>query len=174
MKLDIRERKKNPLMKREEAMVTVDHSGKATPNRKQIIREVASAMKASPENIIIDRILTSGGRSLSEAKVFAYSRKEDIPQWRLKKMEQRIAKIKAQQKPAEAEQAATEEAPKEEKPPKEASREEAPAGESPVEDAAKEKPKEAAPEEKKEKASHEESGEERKASHEESGEEKVE
>ncbi len=104
MKLEIKEQKRNALMKREEAVVSMEHGGKATPNRNQVLAEVARLLNARPEDIIIDRIITPGGRASSEARVLAYSRKEDIPAWRFKKMEQRLAKAKkkAEEKPAGA------------------------------------------------------------------------
>lgn len=134
MKLEIKERKSNPLMKREEALVSIEHGGKATPNRRQVIAEVAKLLDARPEGIIIDRITTQGGMASSEVRVLAYSRKEDIPAWRLRKMEQRLSKTKegAGEKPAET---------------KEEAKEEAGAGEPPGEEA-KEVPERAGSEEK--------------------------
>jgi len=113
MKCEIRERKKNLLMKRDEALILINHSGKATPDRIQVLSEAAALLKGRPDNIIIDRIITHGGSTVSEAKVLSYSRKEDIPEWRLKKMERRVSKIKGRpneepkpapdEKPAEGE-----------------------------------------------------------------------
>jgi ribosomal protein S24E len=123
MKLEIRERKKNPLMKREGVVIAIGHEGKATPDRKSLLNEVAKLLKARPEGIIIDRIITPGGRASSEARVLAYSRKDDVPAWRLKKMEQRLTKAqkKAEKKAAEGKPAGKgpeekEEAPKEAEP----------------------------------------------------------
>jgi ribosomal protein S24E len=118
VKLEIRERKRNALMKREEATVSIEHGGKATPNRRQVLAEVAKLLGARPEGIIIDRIITPGGRTTSEARVLAYSRKEDVPAWRLKRMEQRLAKTKKAEerppeKPEEAKPEEKEEAPAE-------------------------------------------------------------
>jgi ribosomal protein S24E len=98
MKFDIKGKNKNPLMKRDEIVVSIDHAGKATPNRILVLSEIAKLVKSNPENIIIDRIITPGGSTVSEVKVFSYSKKDDIPGWRLKKMEQRASKIKGKPK----------------------------------------------------------------------------
>lgn len=141
MKLEIKERKRNPLMKREDVLITIDHEGKATPNRAQLMEDVAKLLKTRKENIVVNRIITAGGSTLSEAKVFSYSRKDDIPEWRHKKMEARMSKKKGgEPKPAEA---APQEAPKEEKPSEEAKPSEEPTKEEP-------KPEESPTEDKKE------------------------
>lgn len=138
MKLEIKDKKKNPLMKREEVMVSIEHAGKATPNRRHVLDELSKLLNAGKDNIIIDRIMTSGGRAQSEARVLAYSKKQDIPEWRLKMMEQRMSKkkkeapeekpaekppeeapAKAEEKPPEAEEATPKEGVGEESPEKE-------------------------------------------------------
>jgi ribosomal protein S24E len=99
MKIEIKERKRNSLMKREEALISIEHGGRATPNRKQILDEVSKLFKSNPETIIIDRIITQGGKPRSDIKTFVYSKKEDIPPWRLSKMEQRLSKKKKEEPP---------------------------------------------------------------------------
>ena len=122
MKFSIKERKKNPLMKREEVLLSISHEGKPTPNRIQSLDEVAKLLGTPKENVIIDRIVTSGGGTLSEARVLAYKKKDDIPAWRLKQMEQRMAKVK--------QPSGKEEAPKPPESPEAASEEEAGSAES--------------------------------------------
>lgn len=139
MKFEIRDKKKNTLMKREEVLVSISHMGKATPNRKDVMDEVARLLKTKSENLIVTRITTPGGSTLSEARVYSYSRKEDIPEWRVKRFEARISKIKGGKQEAEK----APEAPAEEpKPGGEAAKEETSSGEkteSPKE--AQERPK---------------------------------
>jgi ribosomal protein S24E len=134
MKFSIKERKKNPLMKREEVTVSISHEGKPTPNRLSSIDEVAKLLGAAKDSIIIDRIITSGGSTLSEARVLAYKKKEDIPAWRMKKIEQRLAKArekaKAETPAPPADDASPEEAPSE-KPAEESNKEEGPPEEKP-------------------------------------------
>lgn len=105
MKLEIETRKKNPLMNREEAWVRFDHEGKATPPRKEILKDISKQLKAKEDCIIIDKIFSASGKAVSRAKVFVYNKKDDIPKAKLEKMQRRMER---KPKPAEAE------APKEE------------------------------------------------------------
>ncbi|MCK4714338.1 MAG: hypothetical protein KAT35_02095 [Candidatus Aenigmarchaeota archaeon] len=167
MKFDIKDKKKNPLMKRDEAIVSIDHAGKATPNRLLVLSEIAKLVKNKPENIIINRITTPGGSTVSEVKAFSYSKKNDIPEWRLKKMEQRASKKKDKEepKPSSEDKPAPEGEPKpegeaaqesaQEKPEQEESKESGQAGEKP-EEASQEGEKPA--EEKKEEKPSEDAG----------------
>jgi ribosomal protein S24E len=167
MKYELKDRKKNALMKRDEAVVAINHEGKSTPNRKDVMSEAAKLLKTKPENLVVTKISTSGGSSCSDAKIYVYSKKEDIPEWRVKKFEARIAKIKppkplpsenkpaepkageAPAPPAEGEAPASvaeevkEEAPSEEKSSEEHVKEESPADEK--KDDSEEKPKEDKP-----------------------------
>lgn len=149
MKLEIKHHRKNALMKRDEVVVSIEHGGKATPNRRHILDETAKLLKAKPDCIIIDRILTEGGKAFSEARVLVYLKKDDVPAWRLKKMEQRLAKVKkAEEKPAEAaHEAPAEETPEAKTEEKEAAVPKEKPDESPAEEAVSEEPGEAATEE---------------------------
>jgi small subunit ribosomal protein S24e len=132
MKLEVETRKKNPLMNREEAWVRFDHEGKATPPRKEILKDIARQMKAKDDCIIIDKIFSTTGKAVSRAKVFVYKKKDEIPKAKLEKMQRRMERKEkapeagapkegagAEEKPAEAEtpkeEAKPEEAPKKEK-----------------------------------------------------------
>ena len=161
MKFDIKDKKKNPLMKRDEVIVSIDHAGKATPNRLLVLSEIAKLVKNKPENIIINRITTPGGSTVSEVKVFSYSKKDDIPEWRLKKMEQRASKKKGKEEPKPAPEGEPKpegevaQEPAQEKPEQEESKESGQAGEKP-EEASQEGEKPA--EEKKEEKPSEDAG----------------
>lgn len=134
MKIEIKEQKKNPLLKRQELSVSVENPGKATPSRKEMLPELAKALKSREDLLIIDKIFSVSGRNISEARVLAYSKKEDIPKNKLEKMKGRMAPKKKAEAPAEAH------APAEGKP----------GGEAKEEGAKEEKPAEAKPDEKKE------------------------
>jgi ribosomal protein S24E len=132
MKFEFQERRKNALMKREEITVSISHSGKGTPNRPAVMDEVAKMLKTKTENIIVTKISTPGGSTVSKANVFSYSSKEDIPAWRIKKIGGRISRLNAkrEERPKEgetregpAEEKAAEEPKTEEKPPEGGSRE---------------------------------------------------
>ncbi|MBU0530273.1 MAG: hypothetical protein ABIH52_00685 [Candidatus Aenigmatarchaeota archaeon] len=147
MKVDIKEQKKNPLMKREESMLTIDHSGTATPSRLDILEAASKALKIDKSLMIVDSIFTEAGKSVSNVRVLVYSKKEEIPEFKLQKMQP-----KKKGKKAEGAEDTPDEQPAEEKKPEEEPKEEKPA-EKPKEEAKPEekpaeKPKEDKPEEK--------------------------
>ena len=128
MKIEVVEQKKNPLMKREEAWVLVEHKGKATPRRMEVLSELSKKMGSKPELLIVDKLFSESGKAVTKAKVLVYKNKADIPKFKLEKMERRIAKSikkaaappaeapKPEAKPAEGEAKPGAEAPKEAKP----------------------------------------------------------
>lgn len=58
MKTEIIDKKENALLKRQEVLVKVDHEGKATPTRKELLSEMAKNLKAKEDLIIIDKIFS--------------------------------------------------------------------------------------------------------------------
>ncbi len=104
MTAKIESHKKNPLLKREEAWIVLEHEGKATPKRADIIEEAAKAMKADRELVIIDKIFSREGKAASSTRVFVYARKEDIPAAKAEKMKIRMGLAK-KEKAASAEPA---------------------------------------------------------------------
>ncbi len=146
MKIEIREEKKNPLMKREEVTIRAEHSGKATPSRKDLIKEVATRLKSKEDLIIIDKIFSARGRCQSDITVLVYRKKDDIPKDKLEKMKRRLEKRK---KPAEEAPAETKPAGGAEKP---AEGEGKPAEEAKSEEKAEEKVEEKKEEKTEEKA----------------------
>ena len=124
MKMEITDKRKNALMKRDEVLVSIDHAGKPTPNRKEITNEAAKALKTKPENLIVTKITTPGGSTISTVKVYSYSKKDDIPEWKVKKFTERVAKIKGTKPPEpKLEEKPAEEAPAAEEKPAEAAQE---------------------------------------------------
>jgi len=145
MDLDIKEHKKNPLMKREEYEIKLDHSGKPTPSRQEIVLMLVKKLKSKQDLIIVDKIFTGEGKSISNVKALVFKKTNDIPKGKLEKMK---AREKKKAKPAETEtsmekpaepQAEQTETPKEEV-----------NAEKPTEEQKAEEPREEAPEEKKE------------------------
>lgn len=114
MKFEMLKEKKNPAMKRDEHLISLEHKGKATPSRPEIMKEVAKLLKTKEELIIIDKILSNKGVQSSKVYVLSYRKRDEMPKYKLDKMKERMEKIKpkkaAEEKPAEAEQ------PKEEQP----------------------------------------------------------
>jgi len=159
MKMEIISEKKNPAMKRDEHIISVDHSGKATPNRPAIIKDVAKLIKVNDDLIIVDKIISNKGLQSSIAYVLSYKKKDDVPEYKLQKMKKRIAMIK-KEKPAEAAPAPVEEKPTE----GEEKKEEGAESEAPKQEVKTEEKKEEAPtEEKKEEPAAEEKVEEKPA-----------
>jgi ribosomal protein S24E len=124
MKIDIAEQRKNPLMKRDELLVSIEHTGAATPRRREILPHIVKTLKTKDNLVIISKIFSHTGSNTSKAKVFVYGKAEDVPKDMAEKMQRQLKKGKqpeaaAGEKPAEApkEEAKPEkkaEAPKEE------------------------------------------------------------
>ena len=89
MKIEITAQKKNPIMGREEAEVRINHAGQRTPSRQEIAKAVSSHLKVGEGHIIVDRIITVQGQTISGAKVLAYEKAESIPAYMLEKMKRR-------------------------------------------------------------------------------------
>ena len=90
--------KENPLLKRKEAVIAIEHKGKTTPTRKDLIAQSAKALGASPETVIVDQILSANGIGTSQARVYAYESAELIPALQKEKQLRRMGEGK---KPAE-------------------------------------------------------------------------
>jgi len=104
MSVKIESRRKNPLLKREEAWIVIEHEGKATPKRADIIGEAAKAMKADKELLIIDKIFSREGKAASAARVLVYEKSDLIPAAKAEKMKRRLGLAKkegAEAAPAE-------------------------------------------------------------------------
>jgi len=133
--------KKNSAMKRDEYIISVEHKGKATPNRPEIIKGVAKLIKVNDNLIIIDKIISNRGLQSSIAYVLSYRKRDDVPAYKLEKMKKRIEKIKPKSEAKQADAApAAEEKPAEESgaPAEEKTAEEAPAEDKPAEEGAEE------------------------------------
>lgn len=97
MEIQILSQTKNPITKVEKVIIKCEHSGKPTPNREEIWETVAKTLKKEKELIIIDKIITLKGYTASEVRVFVYPKKEDIPKYKLEKMEKRLARLKKEE-----------------------------------------------------------------------------
>jgi len=115
MKAEIKEQKKNPLLKREEVVLSINHSGDATPSREQILESSSKTLKKDKKVIVVDSIFTEVGRCITNAKILVYSKAEDIPEYKKKRME-KGKKKKKEEAPAEQTEAPKAEEKKEDKP----------------------------------------------------------
>jgi ribosomal protein S24E len=145
--MEIINQKKNALMNREEAWVMIDHGGKPTPPRKEIIADVAKQFKAKEDCVIVDKIFSETGKPASRVKVLVYPKADAVPKAKLDKMQIRMGLKKAEKK-GEAVKPAGGEAAK----PAEGTQNAAPAAADKPAEAKVEKPTDAKPEEKKEEA----------------------
>ncbi|MBU5682711.1 MAG: 30S ribosomal protein S24e [Candidatus Aenigmatarchaeota archaeon] len=74
MEIKIIQEKNNPLLKRKELLLEIDHSNKATPSREELANEISKMFNVEKEKIVIDYILSIRGCSKSKAKVKIYEK----------------------------------------------------------------------------------------------------
>jgi len=110
MSLKIDSQKRNELLNREECWISLEHAGKPTPKRAELIKVVAKELKKPEDCIIIDKIFSEFGKSASRLKVQVYDKKENVPQKKTEKMKIRIegpAKKEAKAAPTKPQAAET-------------------------------------------------------------------
>ena len=134
MKIEIKKKNDNPLMKRTDIKAVVMHEGKATPTRYEIIADLAKNLKAGKDTVVVNKIFGIKGLDRSDIKAAVYKDAKDIPKVLADKMKRRIKAPKKEEKPKE-------EAP--------AKKEEEPSAEEKKVEAPVEEKKEEAPQEKK-------------------------
>lgn len=138
MKFTIAKQEENALLGRIEVTGTIMFDG-ATPTRQKVKAAVASAIKAKPDLVMINRIEGSFGRRHATVEAVAYSSAKDLERIEREHIRKRNAK---EEKPAEE---APAEKPAEEKAEEAVATEAKPTGDAPAD-----APKDTAPEEKKE------------------------
>ena len=97
MVVKVLEQKKNPLLKREEVRATLEHPGKPTPSREEMLLALERILKTKRELILIDKIFSVKGKGESLLKIFTYSKKEDIPEGKREMIEKRMKRKKAKE-----------------------------------------------------------------------------
>lgn len=72
MKMQINEKKDNPLYQRTEVYFTLDHAGEPTPGRNAVAEEVAKQMSAKRDCVVVSTIesMYGAGKSKGYAKVY--------------------------------------------------------------------------------------------------------
>lgn len=143
MKLEIKNKKDNPLLSRIEVSGVLTFEG-ATPSNEQVAQGIASQLKVEPAVVKMKKITTGVGSNQADFTAFVYSSKEELDRIEPKPKKQ----LEKEQKAAEARKKAEEEAKA-----AKASKEEA---------KAEEKKEEAKPEEKKQEAKEDKPKEENK------------
>jgi small subunit ribosomal protein S24e len=76
MKLEVKNEKMNPHLKRKELQIDVDHEGQATPKKDALQQLVAKQFGHNTENTDVRTIHTEGGAARSTAKVFVWAEKK--------------------------------------------------------------------------------------------------
>ncbi len=72
MKIEVTDKRENPLQERTELHFVIDHSGEATPARKSVITALAKAVKADEDKIVIESIESQYGKNKSVAYAKVY------------------------------------------------------------------------------------------------------
>lgn len=142
MDFKVRQDTYNPLLKRKEVHVEVDHEGEGTPSRVDLRKAVASKFNTKPENVYILDIETNTGTQSALCAVEVY----DDPQSAQRTVPKYIQVRNVP--PEERKRVREEQAKKEEAKPKA----EKPKAEKPKAEKAKEEPKEAKEEKPKQEA----------------------
>lgn len=104
MKAQIIEEKDNTLMQRKEYWMIVNHDDGPTPSRPEMVEFLAKELKTKEELLIIDKMFSEKGKTVTKIRAEIYKKKEDIPKAKAEKSARRIAKTTS--KKAKAENAA--------------------------------------------------------------------
>ncbi len=76
MELEIVSKKENPLLDRVELEVLAHHAGQPTPRRDEIRDQVAAAMKAKKDQVLVDHMESTFGKGETRGYVKVYKTKE--------------------------------------------------------------------------------------------------
>jgi len=89
MKVEIVERKENPLLERLEVKFRVDHSNAPTPKRLEVRSQLAAELGVAEELVVIDKLASTTGRQVASGIARAYSSRERLeelePEYLLKR-----------------------------------------------------------------------------------------
>ena len=126
MKLSVINEKDNPLFKRKELQIEIDHDASATPSKAEVQLLMSKELKKSVENVDIRSIFSDSGISSSKAKVFLWEEKKvpDLSKVVKEKKPKEEAKPKEEGKEPAKEEAKPKEEPKKETKPEEKPKEE--------------------------------------------------
>lgn len=98
MEMKITEEKENPFLERKELTIELEHSGESTPQRKELVKNLASKYKVDENCINVDHIFTKKGIGRSLAKVKIYKKpivkKKEKPKPEVKEKPKEAPEIK--------------------------------------------------------------------------------
>ena len=76
MKMEITQKKDNPLYKRVEVYFTINHDGESTPGRNAVAEAIAKECKSKRECVVVDCIESVYGKGMSKGYAKVYESKE--------------------------------------------------------------------------------------------------
>jgi len=76
MKMEITQKKDNPLYKRVEVHFTINHDGESTPGRNAVAEAIAKECKSKRECVVVDNIESVYGKGMSKGYAKVYESKE--------------------------------------------------------------------------------------------------
>jgi ribosomal protein S24E len=100
MKTEIISHKENHLMKRKDYWLSVEHEGKETPNRHDMLPEVARKLHADEGTVVICKIFSERGRGASRVKVQVYTDAKHIPKGSNDRQDRKVKKLLEKRKKA--------------------------------------------------------------------------
>lgn len=103
MKLEIKDKIVNKLLKRTEVRFEVDHKGEATPTRIALKAALASKIGCAPEVIVVNKFKTVFGKGFSKGVAHQYKTEKDMLAIEAKHIVKRFA-IKEEPKKEEKEE----------------------------------------------------------------------
>ncbi len=72
MKVEITDKRRNELLKREELKFSVDHKGSGTPTRIEVRQKIADMLNADKETVYVEKIGTRTGSRLATGRANVY------------------------------------------------------------------------------------------------------
>ncbi len=101
MDIELRNRKENPLMEREEIEFEVEHRNSPTPSRSEVMEELASELDVSEDLIIIEKLATLHGKQTASGIARIYEAEERLKELEPGFLSERTEKSKEKAKEAE-------------------------------------------------------------------------
>jgi ribosomal protein S24E len=100
MKAQIISEKENHLMKRKDYWLSVEHDGKETPCRHDLLPEVVRKLHATEGTVVICKIFSERGRGASRVKVQVYADAKHLPKGCNERQDRKVKKYLEKRKKA--------------------------------------------------------------------------
>ena len=99
MKIEVLEKRENPILKRNDLLLLVDHAKQPTPKKEELTKEIANMFNSVPEKIEIIYIFSENG--ITKARVKARVWEEKPPEKKKKEKEEKPKEEKPVEKKEE-------------------------------------------------------------------------